>query len=165
MQCPQNGKLVNETCTTVCTTVCHHEFYWNNFPTYIIFLFQFHYKTPQEFPSHRMLLSLNEFLPREDKIPLKQEWGHCIDKMGILRPDFVLRWFNKGTWITYIRKDLCTVHSCDTPFVFPTFDILLHLRIRLNFRVSYMFESVKTGQHSRSFLERIEHVKQVMPGL
>ncbi|KAK3087570.1 hypothetical protein FSP39_007649 [Pinctada imbricata] len=58
--------------------------------------FTFHHKRPQEYPTHRMFLTLNEDMPREEKIPLKQEWGHCVDRTGIVRPDLVLKWFNKG---------------------------------------------------------------------
>ncbi|XP_033731932.1 uncharacterized protein LOC117321580 [Pecten maximus] len=54
------------------------------------------YKTPSEYPNHRILLSVNESLFSVDKMQISKEWGHCVDTNGFLRPDFILHWFNDG---------------------------------------------------------------------
>lgn len=54
------------------------------------------YKSPSEYPSHRILLGVNEGLFSVDKMQISKEWGHCVDTNGFLRPDFILHWFNDG---------------------------------------------------------------------
>ncbi|XP_062593111.1 uncharacterized protein LOC134254598 [Saccostrea cucullata] len=58
--------------------------------------FMFRHKRPREYPSHRMLLCINDTIPKVERIQVQHEWGHCVDRHGVIRPDFVLRWFNKG---------------------------------------------------------------------
>ncbi|XP_060083338.1 uncharacterized protein LOC132562605 [Ylistrum balloti] len=54
------------------------------------------YKSPSEYPSHRILLAVNDNLFSVDKMQISKEWGHCVDTNGFLRPDFILHWFNDG---------------------------------------------------------------------
>ncbi|KAK3088674.1 hypothetical protein FSP39_022230 [Pinctada imbricata] len=55
-----------------------------------------HYKRPQEIPPHRMLVTLGENLDRVDRVYQRCLWEDCLDDKGIIRPDYVLKWFNKG---------------------------------------------------------------------
>ncbi|XP_071155714.1 uncharacterized protein [Mytilus edulis] len=54
------------------------------------------YKSPGDLPSHRMLVQINKKTTKEERLNIVNEWGHCLDANGILRPDFVLQWFNRG---------------------------------------------------------------------
>lgn len=62
--------------------------------------FMFRHKRPREYPSHRMLLCINDTIPKVERIQVQHEWGHCVDRHGVIRPDFVLKWFNKGLEMT-----------------------------------------------------------------
>ncbi|XP_022321030.2 uncharacterized protein LOC111123165 isoform X2 [Crassostrea virginica] len=62
--------------------------------------FMFRHKRPREFPSHRMLLCINDTIPKVERVQVQHEWGHCVDRHGVIRPDFVLKWFNKGLEMT-----------------------------------------------------------------
>ncbi|KAK3087543.1 hypothetical protein FSP39_007350 [Pinctada imbricata] len=58
--------------------------------------FQIHHKKPQEMPPHRILVTLDEDLGKADRVYQKCIWEDCVDEESVLRPDYVLKWFNKG---------------------------------------------------------------------
>jgi len=67
---------------------------FNTMPTSIVFKMRFH--LPDVLPSHRLLVGLSDKLIAVDRMHVFKEWGHCLDRDGLLRPDFVLQWFNNG---------------------------------------------------------------------
>ena len=80
--------------------------------TFLNFNTQVAYRSPGDLPTHRMLLHINKKLTAEERSIITNEWGHCLDSHGYVRPDFVLHWFNKGIDIFRINSTLVGLLVC-----------------------------------------------------